>query len=43
MYQQQEAAHLNAMQEMQELMKNHEEMTKWFESKRKEFEALPES
>ena len=43
MYQQQDAAHLNAMQEIQELMKNHEEMTKWFESKRKEFEALPES
>ena len=42
MYQQQDAAHLEAMQTMQELMKNPEEMTRWFESKRKEFEALPE-
>jgi len=43
MYQNQDAAHLEAMQKMQELMKNPEEMTKWFESKRKEFESLPEN
>lgn len=43
MYQKQDAAHLNAMSEMQELMKDPEEMNKWFESKRKEFEALPKS
>ena len=43
MYLKQDAAHLDAMQKMQELMKNPEEMNKWFESKRKEFEFLPES
>jgi predicted small metal-binding protein len=43
MHQKQDAEHLYAMQKMQELMKNPEEMNKWFESKRKEFESLPES
>ena len=43
MFKQQESAHLAAMQEMQELMKNPEEMNNWFESKRKEFEVLPEN
>lgn len=43
MYQKQDEAHLKAMQEMQELMKKPEKMNDWFESKRKEFEALPES
>ena len=43
MFQKKDEAHLKAMQEMQELMKNPEEMNKWFESKRKEFEALPEN
>ena len=42
MHQQQERAHLEAMQQMQELMKNPDEMTKWFESKRAEVENLPE-
>ena len=42
MHQQQDAAHLDAMSQMQELMKDPEEMQKWFESKRAEFEALPE-
>jgi len=41
MHQAQDAAHLEAMQEMGELMKTPDEMKKWFESKRKEFEALP--
>ena len=40
MYQKQDAAHLKAMQE---LMKNPQGMNEWYESKRKEFEALPES
>ena len=40
MHEEQDAAHLEAMQAMQELMKNPDEMTKWFESKRAEFEAL---
>ena len=43
MFQQQDEEHLIAMQEMQGLMKNPEEMNKWFESKRQEFENLPEN
>jgi hypothetical protein len=43
MFQKQDEAHLKAMNKMQELMKNPGEMEKWFEAKRKEFEALPES
>jgi deoxyribodipyrimidine photolyase-like uncharacterized protein len=43
MFEKQDPAHLTAMEKMQELMKDQEEMNKWFESKRKEFEALPES
>jgi len=43
MFQQQDEAHLNAMSKMQELMKAPEEMEKWFESKRQEFEALSDS
>ena len=42
MYQKQDAAHLEAMQKMQALMQNPEDMKKWFESKRQEFENLPE-
>lgn len=42
MYQKQDPLHLAAMQEMQELMKNPSDMNDWFESKRKEFDALPE-
>lgn len=43
MHQTQDAAHLDAMREMQALMQDPEAMNKWFESKRQEFEALPES
>ena len=43
MYQKQDAAHLEAMQKMQELMKNPDDMKKWFESKRQEFNDLPDS
>ena len=43
MIQEQDAAHLTAMQKMQELMKNPDEMSRWFESKRKEFESLPDN
>lgn len=43
MFQQQDEAHLKAMQAMQGLMQNPEEMSKWFESKRQEFESLPEN
>ena len=42
MHQQQDAAHLEAMQAMGKLMQNPEDMEKWFESRRREFEALPE-
>jgi len=43
MFQIQDTSHLEAMSEMQDLMKEPGEMEKWFESKRKEFEELPES
>ena len=43
MFEKEDAAHIEAMNKMQELMKTPGEMEKWFESKRKEFEALPES
>ncbi len=43
MFQKNDEAHLEAMNEMQQLMQKPEAMTEWFESKRKEFDALPES
>ena len=43
MFKKQDEAHLSAMRKMQELMKAPEVMEKWFESKRKEFEALSDS
>ncbi len=42
MFQKKDAAHLKAMNEMQELMKKPEAMKEWFENKTNEFEALPE-
>lgn len=42
-FQKNDGAHLKAMNEMQQLMQKPEAMSEWFESKRKEFEALPES
>lgn len=42
MFQKKDGAHLKAMNEMQERMKKPEMMKEWFESKKKEFEALPE-
>lgn len=41
MLQQQDAAHLQAMEEMKVLMKDPEAMSAWFDSKRKEFDELP--
>ncbi|WP_420590062.1 DUF1059 domain-containing protein [Bacterioplanoides sp.] len=41
MFQKQDAAHLEAMQKMKQKMQNPDDMTKWFEAKRQEFEALP--
>lgn len=43
MLQKNDEAHLKAMNEMQQLMQKPEAMSEWFESKRKEFEALSES
>ncbi len=43
MFQKKDGKHLKAMNEMQQLMQKPEAMTEWFESKRKEFDALPES
>jgi len=42
MFKNNDEAHLKAMNEMQELMQKPEAMNEWFESKKKEFEALPE-
>ena len=42
MFQKQDKEHLDAMNKIQELMKKPDAMTEWFDSKRKEFEALPE-
>ena len=43
MFQKGDEAHLKTMNEMQRRMQSPEEMDQWFEQKRKEFEALPES
>ncbi len=42
MYQQQDEAHLKAMQKMQALMQDPEAMLQWFASKKQIFEELPE-
>ena len=42
MFQKNDEAHLKAMNDMQALMQKPEAMNNWFESKKKEFEALPE-
>lgn len=41
MFQKGDKAHLDAMNEMQELMKSPNAVKDWMEAKRKEFEALP--
>ena len=43
MFQKNDEVHLKAMNEMQQLMQKPEAMEEWFESKRKEFELLPDS
>ncbi|MEH6610729.1 MAG: DUF1059 domain-containing protein [Halioglobus sp.] len=43
MFQQKDAAHLEAMQAMRDLMQDPAEMNKWFDAKRQEFDALPDS
>ncbi|OQK15323.1 hypothetical protein AU255_17780 [Methyloprofundus sedimenti] len=42
MFKKNDEAHLKAMHEMQDLMQNPEAMQEWFESKKKEFESMPE-
>jgi len=42
MLQKQDAAHLGAMQQMQELMKDPDAMKTWFDSRRDEFDNLPD-
>jgi len=42
MFQAQDAAHLEAMQQMQELMENPAEMERWFAARRAEFDGLPD-
>jgi hypothetical protein len=41
MFQKKDAPHLQAMSEMQKLMKSPDDMKEWFEGKRKEFDKLP--
>ena len=41
MYKKGDKKHLKAMKEMMELMKDPKAMKVWFESKKKEFDALP--
>lgn len=43
MFQKGDDAHLEAMNEMQELMKSPEAMNQWFEDRRNEFELRSES
>ena len=42
MFQKKDESHLIAMNKIQELMQKPEAMKDWFESKKKEFYALPE-
>lgn len=42
MFGQQDQAHLQAMSAMKELMQDPEEMKRWFDAKRQEFDSLPE-
>jgi predicted small metal-binding protein len=43
MFKKGDEAHLEAMNDMQQLMQKPTAMADWFANKRKEFEALPES
>jgi hypothetical protein len=42
MFQKGDHAHLEAMNEMQKMMKSPDSMNQWMEDKRREFESLPE-
>ena len=43
MFQAQDVAHLEAMNKIKELMQDPQEIVKWFESKKQEFESLPDN
>ena len=43
MHAKQDEAHLKAMEEMGKLMQDPDAMQKWFDSKKQEFEALPDN
>ena len=43
MFQKGDEAHLKAMNDMQSLMQSPDAMKNWFEQKRREFDALPET
>jgi len=43
MFQKGDKDHMEAMNEMKELMKTPDAMMAWFETKRKEFDSLPEN
>ena len=43
MFQQQDAAHLEAMEKMRSLMQEEGAMEKWYAERKAEFEALPEN
>lgn len=43
MYQKKDKLHIEAMADMQNLMKSPEAMQAWFAAKRSEFESLPEN
>jgi predicted small metal-binding protein len=42
MFQNSDAAHLQAMSAMQELMRKPDAMKEWFDTKKKEFDGVPE-
>ena len=42
MFLKKDEAHLKAMEKMKALMQSKEDMQKWFETKRKEFDSLPD-
>lgn len=42
MFQKQDTAHLEAMNKMQQMMQKPQAMQDWFQSKKNEFNALPE-
>ncbi|MBL7871103.1 MAG: DUF1059 domain-containing protein [Cyclobacteriaceae bacterium] len=43
MFQKGDPSHLEAMNEMQKMMKSPDSMNQWMEGKRREFEGLPEN